>query len=219
MDLLRFQMFDPAVPAFVSATKDYIGTKEDMREWVRFIKNEFSHGEDNEASRIAYVMEDYWSGNEHAMNRELYADVPIFSKVKEEERFETTLKRPRWTHFNTWGFEYQMRCDQCAVESFMEEEVQGDETVYKVYSRFDFINMSMLMPDRDNNSWRKMNVGFWGNPGVLRVENKDPKSIIIYTQFWLETGEYKTKEEAEEAMKNPTTRQFATVMDEIFGDG
>ena len=82
-----------------------------------------------------------------------------------------------------------------------------------------FTNLERLDDLSDPPVWHRETGGFWGNPGVLFIQENDDGSTQVLSRLFIGGEIYDTIEEAKAAISSPGSMNFSPVFDEMLGDG
>ena len=107
------ELWEPAAPAFYSASKLYIGDKENL------LKAASSMEQSDPESRTAKAIREYFSGNREATHNIAYKEIPVLKPVRVLAQSKMTVPERTWEHLNVWDFPYRMRLDAAEVQQIL----------------------------------------------------------------------------------------------------
>lgn len=204
---MQLKLDDHAKPSFVSASKNYYGTSEDIDEFIETLRHD-THCALYHAELIA-AYDRFCNGSEEVSHTVAYQEVPLLLPVKLLKTIPFSLSDYQWEHINTWGCPYFMRCDSVIGE--IQWFDTGDEIVKCIRATF-----TGLQYDITSEEYRDVGGMFWGFPYML-----NHKDNTLCNRLAVEAEVYADLEEAAEDIENTEIQDtdFTTFCEEIFGDG
>ena len=222
--LYEIRLWDPAAPGFVSRYKSYFGTMQDIQ-YLQSVLEKTGSEEGSEKS-VAQSLQKFFDGKRTARNEGIYGNSPILMEKEIFSRNSFTLAGRKITHYNTWGYEYMFRFEQCKAEGIILPYTEGcrkeanERPRYLTAIRCRFINLEYQAGPDESPIWRRPKADcFWGTPGVLASVKDDKGNDVICTRFYLEGKAFGTMQEAGTALTDLKDELFGTFLDEILGDG
>ena len=129
-------------------------------------------------------------------------------KIKIVKTFKVIEKNKKWTHKNIWGFDYYMKAKVLETELFWTEASKDK------YYRFIKVTATDLSYSSEMfKKWDSVD-SFWGNKEIFAIDDNK-----AYLKFPILEKIFKTKEEFELDIKNPSSADYTQFCNEIFADG
>ena len=203
----QLQLDDHATPAYISFSKPYYGTLEEIRAFVAALEQNEKCRNCHESLITAFHA--YENGDIGAKHNVAYQEIPLLIPVKVSKRRSLTLPEHKWTHMNIWECPYELRCQELQVEQVWIEA----ENLYVrcVRARFKNLELQSIV----NDDWGALTDGFWGYPHILEYEEP-----YVYNRLMVIEEVFKTKKLM---LKNARASEPGLCMDELcdemFGDG
>ena len=199
-------LMDPATPAYCSADKLYIGTKEELDIAIQSMSKDESYADAVSAYRK------FWQGNADVMHRVACRGVPILTPVYHicASRFE--LGRTGWEHINVWGCPYRMRMDGASVKQLL---IKGEQKYYRMLR----VWVRNLRYEGAVGKWYRLERPFWGHGGLLDVQRLANGNTVLNNLLYVEQDRFEDAAEAGAAMLDPKRVIMDRLCDEIFADG
>ena len=215
-NIFVLKMLNPAIPSFCTSYKEYAGTLDDMKILHLNINNKFL-GKDELCHEILIKqsMEEYFNGNENAINKGLYGNEPIFVPISIINMCKHNIQNKEIIHKNIWDCEYKLRFRECIIESIVTQNKDNEK--YKTFVKFYFINLELF--NNFLNNWEGIKVPTWGNPGILIKDETLSENIAIYTPVYLQDKVFNNLNDAKNYILDKNQIDYSTVFEEIFGDG
>lgn len=204
----RLELDDYSAASFTSFGKYYYGTMEDMRCFF----GELTLDEDfkDRFRDLTSKFQAFEEGQQDLSHRVAHREVPFLVPVRLLHQEKITLENYEWTHTNTWGWPYYMRCDK--VESEHLWLGCGRE-----YCRVTKAVFTKLQYTGTIGQWNNVGTMLWGFPCILAGDSSG---------FWNRLAEpekfFKTRTEAQqdwERFSNNPDPDYSEFCNDIFGDG
>ena len=201
-----FFLDEPATPAFCSFDKMYIGTAEDLLTAINRLQADGLYPNSVKAVR------EYLNGNRKAVHSVAYQERPALEPVQFITESKLILSEKKWEHLNAWKCPYNMKIGGAFVSQIV---IKHDNQYYRCVRAW----MKDLLYQAPDDSWHKLDGGFWGNRSILDVSSLPDGHFQINNLLYVVEDDYNTIEEAIKNIKNPESLVFDRICDEIFGDG
>ena len=101
--LYALKLWNPATPAFCSASRLYIGSRGKILQVAKEME------EYDKESETAMAIRDYFAGNSDARHSTAYQEIPVLEQVQLLSQSEMELPKKTWKHLNAWNFEYKLK--------------------------------------------------------------------------------------------------------------
>lgn len=197
---------DPAVPAFCSFSKLYIGQKEDLLKVADNFERNESYLE------TAKGIRDYFAGNTDAKHNIAYQTIPVLTPVRFIKASETVLKDIEWDHINTWNFVYRMKADTVTVSQIL---VSHDFRFYRcVRAELKGLCMKGFRSD-----WMSVGDFFFGHSSIFKITELPDDKRILESLLYVQEDESDVVWGLEQKIDDPSAVILDKICDEIFGDG
>jgi len=193
-------------PSFVSGSKQYYGTLDDIRTFIKSLDS--VKFQDTIAAFQSFI-----GGNKDATHCVAYAQRKMLTPVKLIKRsFHYNEGPAQWDFQNIWGFNYTMMYDNAYAATALIQD--GDKyircikpTIYGLVYNDDIIS----------SKWHPVTC-FWGHPNVLSYKDDSPKrSLIEGNLFFPERTYDDIKLAVSEFESKPL--DLSIICEEIFADG
>ncbi|MBQ4545415.1 MAG: hypothetical protein II996_07610 [Oscillospiraceae bacterium] len=206
--LYKLYLDDYSAASFTSFDKCYVGTLDDIGNFVSSIKND-KNISDNHSDLIS-AYEKFTSVDTSVMHMVAHQNTRFLTRVKCLGCNASSLTDYNWEHTNTWGFPYYMHCKKVDSTHLW---ISSDRKYFRCI-KSNFTNLTYNSADGQN-----IDIGdrFWGFPH--QVEHNAPDT---YNRLFVIEKEFGTKAEAlqdMEAFKIKPDVNFTEVLNDIFGDG
>ncbi len=206
--LYRLTLDDYSTPGFCSFSTDYIGTLEDVRDFIEVLRSD--EGTAQSQSRLIEAWDSYEAGNHDVTYNAAYQENKLLARVKCLGVASTTLSDYEWEHLNTWDCPYYMQCSRAESTHIL----VSYEGKYRRCVRVKFTNLRYK-----NTVGEYINFGgmCWGYPHMIEEDGN-----ITYHRMYVIEKSFKNKDEALLDMENFQKSQdveFRYVLNDIFGDG
>ncbi len=205
-DYYILELWDPALPGFVSGGKYYIGTEEDMRN-VAFEMEKADKYEETRNAIFAYL-----GGDHKATHHIAYQEIPILERATFVSEYKCSIKAPAWTHLNTWGFTYDLKANSALVSQIIVRRRNNYYRCLRVW--FDNLKYESV-----TGKWDKLWDFFLGHGFLLDIAVKPYGNFTINNLLYVVEEIHKDRETAEMALTDPTKIDYKPFCDEIFADG
>lgn len=199
------RLWEPAVPAFVSFERMYVGTEADIRKAMAAMTAENVSGETVDACNR------YFAGDTTATHNLCYRDIPVLEPAELIRSSIMTIGEQNWEHINAWNYPYYVKCDGADIERLV---IKYKDKYYRCF-RASFKNLSYR---NTLGNWSTLDSFFLGNAFLLDIERPNQDEFIMTNMLFEVESEHKTLEEAD-SIDNSDNIDFKTYCDEIFGDG
>ena len=205
-DYYALYLDDPAVPAFCSFSKLFVGTKGSL------LKVADNFDRLGEYEKTAKAIRDFFAGNKRAKHNIAYIEIPVLEPVKFIKSHDSVMENIEWDHRNTWDFRYRMKADRVSISQIL----ISYDFKFRRLIRAEFTG---LCYEGLRGEWIEIDGGFWGHSSVFdKTELPSGKKIyknILYT----EEDESDALWELEQIMTDRDKIKFDSICDEIFADG
>ena len=202
------RLWDYGVLAYISMSKIYYGTLEDMEAFIEDLEHDEKTRRRLQETIAAF--REFEAGNHAVTHNVAYQDFPILEPVENLGDAMMELGTYEWTHINVWGCKYEMRCDSVALEHLWIDGPEGCCRVVK--ARF-----QNLQHRGYDGTWRSLSDGFWGHPKMLYMEDDALCNRLFVQDKHFENQKAAQKDWAFFDAKPDLN--FAEFCNEIFGDG
>ena len=205
--IFKLYLEDHSAASITSFEKSYFGSIETIDEFINTIQ-----GNDkliNEYNELVSCLDKYTKGEKDITHNVAYKDVPFLTPVKILGTDTSLLTDYKWRHINTWGFPYDMKCEEvnsthvwisCKGEYFRCIKSEFKELKYEnVLGEYTALGAA------------------WGLTYQIEVKND-----ITYNRMFVIEKTFKNKNEALadiEKFKDKKDPIFTEVLKDVFGDG
>lgn len=204
----RLELDDYAKPGFVSFSKYYFGTLNEIRMWLSAIEAEEDRSKNFQSLFEAY--EAFLGGQTDVTHFVAYNNVPFLRRATVLYQEELELHDYQWEHTNIWGFPYYMRCKSVNTTHLW---LRCDRKYYRyVYARF--LNLEYAVK---SGFWHELDGGYWGFPEVLTVRDGITRNRLAERESCFDSLTKLTSDW--EAFKANPMPDFTEFCNDIFGDG
>lgn len=204
----RLQLDDYAAPSFVDWTKDYFGTLDEVRAFIDALaSNEKTR--DNFAELIA-AFRAYEAGNHNVMHHVGYQEVPLLEPVEVLGSVFWKQEHYAWTHVNTWGCSYCMRCETVETQHLWLSCASGFRRVVKArFKNLQYQGMS--------DSWYQLDDGYWGHPQIIcSRDGWQYNRLAVQEQSWDDRSSALQDMRSFQDIQDVNLAQFCN---DVFGNG
>lgn len=201
-------LWDPAVPAYCSFSKLYIGDREAMER----VAEQMDAGKDYHDT--AKAIRAYFAGNLGATHIIAYQEIPVLEPV--EILADSYLKLPahKWDHMNIWKRPQPMTFAGAEVWQL----VVHYDGMYRRCVRTRITDLMGTSP-ASRRSVEYCDDFVFGNACVLSQGRDRQGDGIFETLLFVQEDEEETPERLLSELNDPEKVIFKGIMDEIFGDG
>ena len=200
---------DFSAPSFISCSKSYYGTLNDISGLLEAISKDDKCKDDFLETREAF--ESYMQGDTEVSHNVLYENVKLLEPTRLIGSVSYTENEKYWKHLNAWEYPYYMHFSKAEVQHFWFECQNKFVRVMKA-------NITDLQYSSDKKRWVDVKGGFWGVPHMLEVVD----GSIVYNRLAVVEKCFDSLEEVktdyENFLNSPDT-DFKNFCDEIFGNG
>lgn len=198
-----FTLDDYATVSFVSASKVYFGTLDDFARLFVGDKNK----------RLKAPFEAFKSGEKNVLCDVAYNKAKFATPIKVLDVKERETGKGKYDHDNIYGFPYNMHFSKSVETRYL---IKYGKLFYVAY-RLRVENLTY--EDEFKKSGLSPIDRFWGFPCLIqKISGRGKKTI--YENVLLEyTGEYKTKNKAEEVFYSDEPLDYKEFFNDVFGDG
>lgn len=207
-DVFMLQLLDYSCPSYTTFSKRYFGTLSDISDFVSSLKND-DEMEDGFNNLIA-TFEEYSKGNTSVLYTVAYTKVPFLTATELLGSYSHKLDNYKWTHLNTWRWEYFMRFREADLEHIW---LSLNETYIRaIRGKFKDLQYSAI-----EDEWQDIGSVFWGFPHTIEA-NKP----FVYNRFFVVEKTFDSKAEALEDFNSFSKNldiNFSEICNDIFGDG
>lgn len=196
---------DCSTPGFVSFTKDYFGTIEDVEGLVTAIRDDELRPDDY----LASILDRYKSGEKDVTNNAAYKERPFLLRARCIEKRTSFLYQYRWEHVNVWNCPYEMKCSKA-------ESTHIWITCHRKFYRCIKTTFTNLRYESIGGKYKTINM-LWGYPHQIEF-NKN----TLYNRMYVVEKTFKTRAELLKDIENFELNPdpvFTEVLNDIFGDG
>lgn len=197
---------DPAVPAFCSSSKLFVGTKD----CLLMVADNFDRL--GEYEKTAKAIRDYFAGAKNSKHNIAYREIPVLEPVVFIKNSDTVLENIEWDHRNTWDFRYRMKADRVSVSQIL---IQYDAK-YRRCIRAEFTGLHY---EGLRGEWIEIDGGFWGHSSVFDKTDLLSGKKVYKNKLYTEEDESDDIRELEQMMTDMDKIKFDSICDEIFADG
>lgn len=203
--IYKLSLDDYATPGFVSFTKGYYGTLEDIEGFVTAIRDD----KDNPNDYLSSIFEKYKSGEKSITHKAAYTEHPFLLKARCIEKRTSFLFQHCWEHINIWHCPYEMKC------------TKADSTHIWLSCHGEFVRcikttFTNLRYEAVGGKYKGFSM-LWGYPHQIEFQKKN-----IYNRMYVVEKTFKTRKELLEDIENFELHPdpiFTEVLNDIFGDG
>ena len=199
---------DPAVPGYCSFSKTYLGTQEDLTIVANRLEKEKLYPETVRAIRR------YFNGNTASEHNIAYKKQKVLIPTTPISEYKSQVKNRKWTHYNVWGFPYEMKLDSAIISQII---ITNNSYHYRYIKAW----MRNLCYKSYGGEWTPLKDGFWGNSSILDVTAvPGTTDFILHNLLYVEEERYEA--ELKHAINDITDEEkieFQKICDEIFADG
>ncbi len=201
-----FFLDEPASPDFCSFDKMYVGTAEELLTATNRLEADGRYLDSVKAVR------EYLNGNRKAVHSIAYRERPALEPVELVSESKLIIPKKEWEHLNVWRCPYEMKISGAVVSQIVVK--YGEQ-----YCRCMRAWMKDLSYQGADDSWNKLDGGFWGNRSILNVSALPDGHFQINNLLYVVEDKHDTIEEAAKNIQNPESIVFDKICDEVFGDG
>lgn len=201
---------DCACPSFCSAPKAFHGRLSDIRGLVEALANDNADGHHNEVLNAFHAWE---QGDLDVMHRVAYSNHKLLTQEEVVAQEDYALKHTVWQHTNIWGCVNELQADAIDVSQIVLK--QGDWYLRCIRPVFrDLMVRTPEAPITQMREWKPVGDRFWGYPHIMVQHGK-----YTYPRLYMDLQHYSDLSDALRDLKDASKIDYATVMDEVFGDG
>lgn len=198
---------EPALPGFVSGEKIYVGTEAELRNVATNMENKEQYLE------TAKSIHDYFNGNQSAKHSIAYNIQNVLIPINVEAECKTSFNQYQWTHYNIWGFPYEMKCDNTLIHQIV---FKYENRFYRCVRAW----LKNLQYKSVSGSVNYLKGGFWGNAVILDVAtDSETEDFIFNNLLYVAEEKYDDISAATEDLGIDTKIELKRICDEIFADG
>lgn len=199
-------LYDCFSPAFVSGTKKYYGTMDDIKSFIESLDPE-------KFKETVAAFKDYMSGNEKASHSVAYAKHQLLQPVtliKKSAKYEEGPAQ--WDFKNVWGCTYVMMRDGHYSDIAL---IQDGDRYIRCFRPT--INGLKCNDDICSANWLTID-HFWGHPQVLTYKHSWQSKPYVEANLYFSEREY---EDIKQAVSEFETEplDLNIVCEDIFADG
>lgn len=202
-------LWDYALPSFISSSTKYFGTLEDIKAYIDELK-ELSQGED-----IIAAFDEYMNGNHNVQISVAYSNMPFLQPVEMLYESASTGQQIQWTHKNVWGYDYNLRA----------AAYQNKHTWIRIGKKkyLRCIKPKLTNLEHENsfleNKWHPIS-SFCGQPGIIKITEKAEGEIIYEGMMYFIEHAFDSLADVEEDYINfKGEAEYKDFCNDIFGDG
>ena len=199
---------EPASPGFVSSSKIYIGSEQELKIVAKNFEKK------NQYIETANAILNYFNGNHSATHNIAYNTQKVLLPVCVEAEHKTNFCKYKWTHYNIWGFPYEMQCDDALIHQII---FKYDNKYYRCVRAW----LKNLQYESISGSINYLRGGFWGNASILDVSTDSitEEDFTFNNLLFVEEEKYEDVSTAIEDLGIDTKIELKRICDEIFADG
>ncbi|MBR1810037.1 MAG: hypothetical protein IJ766_00095 [Clostridia bacterium] len=197
---------DPALPGFVSGSKMYIGTEDDLLLFAQRLN------ENNAYPETASKIQSYFTGDRNAVHRIAYQVLPILVPLTILDHSHIIQNAYEWNHINTWGFPYRMGFSKAV---FSQIAFLYDKKYYRCV-RAIISDLYYLSEDGKRNDLKD---GFWGNRWNFDVRSMQQGGFEIRNLLYVVEDVHTSQTAATDLLHSTDHINLKEFCDDIFADG
>ena len=207
--LYRLQLDDYSAPSFTSFGKDYFGTMEQIQSLFDCLRSD-----ENFVGRFQYILgvnDRYLAGETDITHNVAYREVPFLVEAEVLSKAQSTLENFQWTHMNTWDCPYYMAFQKA-------ENTQLWISCCGYFCRVIQTEFEGLLYGIEPEDLRPLGTMALGYPGQIELlpDGRIRNRLFVIDRYFDSREEAMEDYAKYEAQPNP---QYATILDDIFGDG
>ena len=199
---------DYSAPAFITATKSYYGTVNDVAKFIDSLRINEVHKHDYKDTIIAF--DSFLAGNMNAMHTISYTESKILNPVEVFYKEEHKVESFEWEHKNVWDCAYLMRLDAAETQHLW---IKDEDKYYRILKA----KIEGLYYKGLKGEWIPLEDNFWGFPGLIVSEGNFlcnqlaciEKTFDSFNELQNDHVAYQTKHDV----------NFEGFCDDIFGNG
>ena len=197
---------DPAVPAFCSFPKLYIGSEEDLLTLAANLDR------DGVYAGTAAGIRSYFAGNTGVTHIIALAEIPVIQPVEVLDISELHLGARQWTHMNTWDCPYDLRFDSASVSQIL---VRHEGKILRcIRARFNGLTYLAFA-----GRWMPIGGTIFGHYSVLSIRPLRNGGYDFGTILYMCEDSAKSLAELWPKLNDPDALIFDSICAEVFGDG
>lgn len=201
---------DCACPSFYSGAKSYHGRLEDIRGLMSALEADNDNGYHNEVLKAFYAWE---QGDLKVTHKVAYQDRRLLTPEEVIGWEDFSYDHSIWQHTNIWGCVNELQADAIDVSQIVLK--QGDWYLRCIRPVFrDLMVRKPEAPITQMREWEPVGDRFWGYPHMMVQHGK-----YTYPRLFMDLQHYSDLSDAIRDLKDASKIDYATVMDEVFGDG
>ena len=190
--IYKIQLDDYSVPAFVTLSKPYFGTIEDICSLEQKVINKFKERYSDETCKILYNKDD---------------NLKIMTVLK---RRECSFENYKWEHKNIWCFPYYMKAKLINVfELLLKDDTSFYRCAKLIVKDLQYTDGIFI------NEWDKLIGGFWGFPEMIYYDEE--KDSLISSMYYCQKQFGSEEDALNDFSVNDVS--FEGFCNDIFGDG
>lgn len=206
--IFKILLDDYSTPSFVTAAKEYYGTLEDIKNFIKILENMKNYK--HEYSDTVNAFHEYMQGNKKVKHTVAYQENTLLTSVDIICEERQNLQNKEWNHTNIWGCAYTMKLNKAKIKHYWIKDNEG-------YCRIVKAQIYGLCYKGINDEFVILNNNFWGFPGILVCNNN-----IIHNNLACIEKRFDSLDELfadhQNFLKNSDVN-FEKICDDIFGDG
>lgn len=197
-DYLVIQLENYASPSFITTSKPYLTTKEELLKFIKELKEKTKNSYCDFANKLQK------GADEH--NDIVTGFTPLARK-------KYTLSDVRYTHINIWGYPYYITADSASVDYVWGKYKSGNKTKYCGFYKAVFSNLKYSA--KEDSGFLPVGSS-WGFPCVIFFD-KDKTSTRLFEYG----ARFVSLEDMLQTAKDfhPEDIEFHEFFNEIFADG
>jgi len=203
--IYRLSLDDYATPGFISFTKGYYGTIEDIEGLVCAIRDD----ETNPNDYLSSIFDRYKSGEKDITHNAAYKERPFLQKARCIEKRTSFLYQHRWEHINIWNCPYEMKCTKA-------ESTHIWLSCHRKFVRCIKTTFTNLRYESFGGKYKGINM-LWGYPHQIEFEKN-----TTYNRMYVVEKTFNSRTELLADIENFELNPdpiFTEVLNDIFGDG
>ncbi len=206
--LYRLELDDYSCPSFVSSSKSYFGTREQLKGFFDTIRSDKETAEC--CSDILSMFDRFLLGEKNLTHLVAFREVPFLVYAKVLGTATSELNDYKWEHLNTWDCPYYLKCKK-ADNTHIWVSCHGK------YFRCILTEFTDIEYSIDEGIAYNSLGGTWGHPGQIQVTRGN-----LHNQLYVIEKVFKNKKEVLEDQANFANNpvpDFTAVLEDVFGDG
>ena len=195
---------DYSVPAYVSSTKEYFGTLDEITAFINSLRHDEYH------KGLVEAFDKYCEGDINVKHYVAYNNYQLMHPVSLIATFEHELSETDYDHINIWGCPYYMRFKKAKMKHYWFK-------LGKDYYRCLKVIFEELQYQSRSGNWFCQEEGYWGHPYMLTFKPPHTyNNLAVIEKIFCSVEEFNQDGEKFNPEEDYDLTGF---FNEIFGNG